>query len=476
MDNRSRRRFLHDVLCATASSATFGSMLGKLSLAQAATPGTLLGDDYRALVCINLAGGNDAFNMVVPRSSPHHATYAAARGPLALPQSGLLPINPIVPPSDGAQYGLHPRMGALRDLFEAGRAAIVANVGPLLYPITKAQYQAGSVPVPAQLASHSDQELLWQLPQARALEARLGWGGKLADLFFASNANPNLSMNISLGGENVYQAGAQVSPYFMSAWGVDSIWPVEGNSSRRAAFEALLGQTHAHPFERAYVQKIQRTRLLSAELGQALTTVPEDQAPFNAFDAAWASLPQPRDMPGIARDLKMIARMIALRDPLQMSRQIFYAYAGGYDTHGTQLVDHAELLEDLALALKTFYDVLASPQLALANQVTTFTSSEFGRSLFNNGDGTDHAWGSHHVVVGGAVNGRRIYGAMPSLIGNSDLNPDDTGYGQIIPKIAVEQYAATIAKWYGLSDTDRPIVFPHLDRFSSPSLGFMQGT
>lgn len=477
MANRSRRRFLHNALCATASSSAFAAMLGKLSLAQAAvSPRALQGTDYRALVCVYLAGGNDSFNMVVPRDNAHYTTYAATRGPLALAQGSLLPINPVVPPSDGAQYGLHPRMAALRDLFEAGNAALVANVGPLLYPITKAQFQNGSVPAPVQLASHSDQELLWQLPQAEALAARLGWGGKLADLFHATNVNQNLSMNVSLGGENVYQAGADVSPYFMSAWGVDTMWPVEGNPARRAAFEALLAQPHAHPFERAYVGKIERTRLLAAEVGQALMTMPEAQAPFNAFDQAWAALPQPREMPGIARDLKMIARMIALRGNLQMTRQIFYVEVGGYDTHATQLVDHAELMEDLALALKTFYAVLSSPQLALSNQVTTFTASEFGRSLFNNVDGTDHAWGAHHIVVGGAVNGRRIYGAMPSLLGNSDTNPDDTGYGHIIPRIAVDQYAATIAKWFGLADSDRALMFPNLSRFSTPSLGFLQGT
>ncbi len=474
MTDRDRRRFLRTALCATASSAAFGSMFGKLSLAHAATaPHLLLGDDYRALVCVYLYGGNDSFNMVVPRDTSHYNTYAATRGPLALARNDLLALNPTVPPSDGAQYGLHPRMGALRDLFESGRAAIVANTGPLLYPVTKAQYQSGSVAVPAQLASHSDQEVLWQLPQAETLGARLGWGGKLADIFFASNSNPILSMNVSLGGENVYQAGAQVSPYFMSSYGVEAMWPVGYPSSRRDAFDALLAQSHAHVFERAYVGKINRTRAVSAQVGAALDTLPENQSPYTAFEAAWANLPSPRDMPGIGRELRMIARMIALRSTLQMTRQIFFVGVGGFDTHATQLVDHAELMEDLAIALKTFHDVIGSASINLASKVTTFTASEFGRSLFVNGDGTDHAWGAHHVVVGGAVNGRRIYGTMPSLIGNSNTNPDDTGYGQIIPTQSVDQYAATLAKWYGLADSDRAIMFPNLARFPSPNLGFM---
>lgn len=474
MTDRSRRRFLNQALTATASSAAFGSMFGKLSLAHAATaPHLLQGSDYRALVCVYLAGGNDSFNMLVPRDTPHYNTYAATRGPLALPQAGLLPITPLVAPSDGAQYGLHPRMGALRDLFTAGDAAIIANTGPLLYPITRAQYQSGSVPAPAQLASHSDQEVLWQLPQAETLGARLGWGGKLADIFFASNSNPILSMNISLGGENVYQAGAQVSPYFMSSYGVDSIWPVSYPSSRRDAFNALMAQSHGHAFERAYVGKIERTRAVSAQVAAALEAMPEDQAPFNAFPAAWANLPTPRDMPDIGRELRMIARLIALRGTLEMTRQIFYVGVGGFDTHATQLVDHGELMEDLAIAMKTFSEVMASPTFNLGDKVTTFTASEFGRSLFNNGDGTDHAWGAHHVVVGGAVNGQRIYGTMPSLLGDSNINPDDTGYGQIIPTLAVDQYAATLAKWYGLADSDRSLMFPNLGRFASPNLGFM---
>ena len=474
MTDRSRRLFLRNALCATASSAAFGSMYGKLSLAHAATvPHLLLGSDYRALVCIYLSGGNDSFNMLVPRDTPHYNTYAATRGALALPQAELLAINPTVAPSDGAQYGLHPRMGGLRDLFESGRAAIVANTGPLLYPTTKAQYQNESVPVPAQLASHSDQEVLWQLPQAEASGARLGWGGKLADIFFANNGNPNLSMNISLGGENVFQAGAQVSPYFMSRYGVDSIWPIENPGTRRAAFDALMAQSHAHAFERTYVTKLQRARLVSAEVGAALDTMPANQAPFNAFDTAWTNLPAPRATPDIGRELQMIARMIALRGTLQMTRQIFFVDIGGFDTHGTQLVDHAELMEDLSVALKTFHDVMASAQMNLANKVTTFTASEFGRSLFINGDGTDHAWGAHHIVVGGGVNGRRIYGTMPSLLGDSDVNPDDTGYGQIIPTTAVDQYAATLARWYGLADTDRALMFPNLSRFAASNLGFM---
>jgi uncharacterized protein (DUF1501 family) len=473
MNNKSRREFIRNTLCATAASALFPSMLGKLSLAQAAVGPRLLGGDYRALVCVFLWGGNDSFNMIAPRSNPHYGVYAGTRGALAVPQNQLLAINPTVAPSDGAQYGTHPAMAGLRDLFEAGKAAIVSNAGPLLYPITAAQYNDGSVPTPAQLYSHSDQQQFWQTPSAD-LGGRYGWGGKLADLFFATNPNPLLSMNISLDGENVYQAGEQITPYFMSPGGAESIWPLDGswNAQRTAAFDAMQNATLAHPFQRAYVQKMRRTRDIAAQMTVALAGFPEDGAPFNQFPQAWSSLPTPREMPWIGHQLRMVARIIAAQNALQMQRQIFLVGMGGFDTHASQLVDHPVLLEDLALALKTFYNVTNSAQLNLANKVTAFTSSEFGRSLSINQDGTDHAWGGHQIVVGGAVNGQRIYGQLPSLAATG--NPDDTGYGQIIPKISVDQYAATLAKWFGLSDTDRALVFPNLSRFSTPDLGFMQ--
>jgi uncharacterized protein (DUF1501 family) len=472
MTNKHRREFLHKALCATASSAAFGSLMGKFSLAQASIPGVLGGTDYRALVCVFLYGGNDSFNMLLPRDNSHYNTYSATRQGLAIPQGQILPLSPTVAPSDGGQYGLHPKMAGLKSLFDTGKAALVSNVGPLLYPINKTQYENESVPVPAQLFSHSDQQLLWQTPTADTVE-RMGWGGRLADLFFATNPNPLLSMNISLDGENVYQAGVQVSPYFMSPYGAEAIWPVTDetyNARRRTTFDALMNASYAHPFQRAYVQKVKRSRDIQVQITNALLGAPGDQAPYSAFDTAWAATG--REVPYIARQLQMVARIIGVRSALGMRRQIFFVSAGGFDTHDTQLADQAELMEDLSLSLKTFYDVINSTQINLASSVTTFTASDFGRTLSSNGDGTDHGWGSHHVVVGGAVNGNRIYGALPSLLANN--NPDDAGYGQIIPTTSVDQYAATLATWYGVDATQRATLFPNLGRFATPSLGFMQ--
>lgn len=492
-----RRELLHRSLMGACASAAFMSIPGKLTMAQAAAaPRTLLGSgtDYRALVCLYLYGGNDCFNMIIPRDSAY-SVYAATRTNLAIAQNTLLALNPTTAPIGGGQFGLHPAMTGLQSLFNSGRAALVANAGPLVRPVNKTSYQQAGTLLPAQLFSHSDQTVLWQTPRADAT-TRTGWGGRLADIFAASNQNQVLSMNVSLEGENVFQAGLQVSPYFMSSYGVEQLENINtggancgpvGNYNRRRCltFNALQTQSYAHPFERAYVEKTQRTIAVSAQVRAAITPYPANDVMFrpfwDAFGLAWSpnnnSLPE---LPYLAAQLLMVARVIRARSTLQMSRQLFFAGIGGFDTHDDQLPNHAELMGDLSQAIKAFYDVMASPAFNLSNQVTTFTASEFGRTLTNNGDGTDHGWGGHHLVVGGAVNGGRIYGRMPNL-GPSASNPDDAGYGQIIPQLSVDQYAATLCKWYGLSDADRADIFPNLQYMTGsmlsiqgPDLGFMQ--
>ncbi len=454
----NRRQALKHMLCASASSALFTALAGKLSLAQAATRSSrrLLGDDYRALVCVFQYGGNDALNMLVPRDAAGYATYSTSRSGLALPQANLLQLSPSVPPSGGGSYGLHPGMQGLQSLFNTGKAAILANVGPLQYPITKAQYQAGSVPVPAQLFSHSDQQVLWQMPTAEAADRR-GWGGRLADLFFSSNPNQQLSMNISIDGENVFQSGNSIVPYFVGQDGVDGIYFVNQepwNAPRRAVFEALRDASYSHAMQREYANRVRRAMDNETMVNAALSGAPPLTVTFP--DSS------------LGRQLRMVARLISSRDALQMNRQIFFVAQGGYDTHAAQLADHPGLLSDLSASMSAFYAAMGS--LGVGSQVTAFTASDFGRTLTINGDGTDHGWGSHHFVVGDAVQGGRIVGQMPNLTVGG---PDDADWGQIIPTLAVDQYAATLATWYGLSDSDRALVFPNLSRFNSPNLGFM---
>jgi len=496
MSTMKRREFIRRSLCATAGSAAFASMLGKLEIAQAqsGTRGTLLGasPDYRALVCIYLYGGNDCFNTVVPRDGAY-ATYAATRGSIALPQSSLLPLTTAQAPEGGGLYGLHPAMSGLQSMFNSGRAAIVANAGPLVRPVNKALYQTPGTPLPPQLFSHSDQTVVWQTPRADT-SARTGWGGRLADIFAGDNQNQTLSMNVSLDGDNVFQAGIDVSPYFMSSQGVESIGPVntgaancadggQGWNRRRClTFNALLNRQYAHPFQRAYADKVKSTMAVSAQLQAALALAPDNDPVYRPFWDAHGLPWNPANLvalPRLAGQLLMIARVMRVRSQLEMSRQLFFAGIGGFDTHDTQLADHPALLADLSQSVKAFYDVLNAPAFAIGDRVTAFTASEFGRTLTNNGDGTDHGWGGHHFVFGNAVRGARIYGRMPNLSA-AESNPDNAGWGQIIPTLSVDQYAATLASWYGLSTADRADIFPNLQHMTGsllsiagPDLGFM---
>jgi uncharacterized protein (DUF1501 family) len=331
-----RRDFIRRCLTATAGSAAFGSLFGKLALANAAPQRTLLGgrgaQQYRALVCIYLYGGNDCFNMVVPRDAGH-AVYAATRTNLAVAQAQLLPLNALAGPVNGGLFGLHPEMPGTQAMFAAGRAAIIGNVGPLVRPVNKASYQLPGTPLPAQLFSHSDQTVLWQTPRADT-SARTGWGGRLADIFGADNSNPILSMNISLAGENVFQAGLEVAPYFMSTSGVQQINNVntgaagcaDGGSNwnrrRCLTFNALLNQDHAHPFQRAYAGKMRSTLATSAELAAALEQFPASNPVFAPFwtenGLIWSASNAPA-LPRLAAQLLMIARVIQARNVLGMS-------------------------------------------------------------------------------------------------------------------------------------------------------------
>ncbi|GIX33776.1 MAG: hypothetical protein KatS3mg125_1732 [Lysobacterales bacterium] len=481
MRRSDRREFLRQALHGLVGSAAFGSVFGKLFLAQNAVAGqrTLLGTDYRALVCIFLEGGNDAFNTVLPRDPATHAQYAQTRSFLAVPLGSVVPINPISGPLNGGTWGLHLDLSGVAELFEQGRAAIVANVGPLVRPTNKQLYNQRGHPLPPQLFSHSDQTVVWQTPRADT-RTRLGWGGRLADIFHATNPNQVLSMNVSLAGENVFQAGEVVLPYFVSPDGVERISAIAtsqpncgpANDWRRRrclTFRALLDLPHAHVFERAYADLTRRAMATSEQVLAALEAFPRNDPAYRPF---WerASLPWNPDnlatLPSLSAQLLMIVRLIRARSMLGMVRQLFYARLGGFDTHGDQLNQHPPLLSQFSQAVRAFQEVLDN--LGLAQLVTTFTASEFGRTLTVNSSGTDHGWGGHHFVFGGAVRGRRIYGRMPSLVAQN--NPDDAGWGQIIPTLSVDQYAATLAKWFGLSDADRDLMFPNLIHMSGPIL------
>ena len=394
----------------------------------------------------------------------------------------------IVELRDGQEFPLAPAMPELAGLFNSGNAAVVANVGSLLYPTTQADYQNGTVPTPSQLFSHDDQTNQWMTSRSDDANAN-GWGGRIADLLYSSNAG-QVPMSITLSGQNRFQRGSIVNQFTVDSWGASCAasgdpdcgpfsvttmsylgsgpesWLLPWNdpnvvANDTTAYSALIQSgTQMHVLERAYADAATRTiansTLINGALnGVTLTTVFPDT--------------------DLGNQLAAVAMLIKVRQALGMSRQIYFVAVGGYDTHSTQLTDQTANLTDLSQGLAAFYN--ATVELGIADGVTAFTASDFGRSLAVNADGTDHGWGGHHVVVGGGVRGQRFYGAMPSLAqyddNNPGSNPDDTGYGQIIPKQAVDQYAATLASWFGVDASSVNDIFPNLGRFPSSDLGFM---
>jgi uncharacterized protein (DUF1501 family) len=412
--------------------------------------------DYKALVCLFLNGGNDANNLIVPNDSSGYAAYAAARGALALPQSALLGIKPKT--TDGRAWALHPSMPELQGLFGQGKLALMTNVGTLAAPTTKAQYNARSVPLPLQLFSHNDQQVEW-MSSIPDKPFTTGWGGRLADLTNAFNQNNSISMAISLNGQNSFQVGRNVAQFSIGTSGVvqltgSSTTPNTLNYVRTKAQNDLLAAQNSNLFETAFGGATSNSIADSALLATVLSGNPPFTATFPTSS--------------LGQQLKMIARMIGAAPQLGLKRQIFFARLGGWDLHDQQLNAHASLLGDVSKSLAAFYQ--ATSELNVANSVTTFTASDFGRTYNTNGDGSDHGWGSHHLVLGGAVKGGDLYGRMPDLTING---PDDTGRGRWIPTTSVDEYSATLASWFGVSATDLPVVLPNIGRFAKPNLGFM---
>ncbi len=453
----SRRAFLRRSACAALGATGLVSQLATLRLLLAASSASAQstdGNDYKALVCVFLYGGNDANNVIVPRDTSAYAAYAQARQNLAIPNAQLLPITPAA--GDGRTFGLHPSLPELQGLFAANRLAIVANVGTLLAPTSRDQYLAKTVEVPPQLFSHADQSVQWQtaLP---ASGSHSGWGGRTADLLRALNRSENLAMNISVAGTNTFQAGDQTTQFQVGADGVLALVDNDGSSAsatRNQALGSLLALEHRNLFAAGYSDVMSRALTANARLASALANATPPQTVFPQRD--------------LANQLRMVARLIKAGPSLGFRRQIFFCAADGYDLHGAQLATHAMLLGELSEALDAFYRTTV--EFGVADQVTTFTASDFGRTLTSNGQGSDHGWGSHHFVLGGAVQGGQIYGTFPDL---TLSGPNDAGDGRWIPTMAVDEYAATLATWFGVGAADLPTVLPNIGRFAQPNLGFL---
>ena len=473
----NRRQFL-GACCAAVSATGMLSTLAQLRVMGAvASPdnGPLgppragaLPPDYKALVCLFLAGGNDANNMIVPFDTAGYNAYAsvAGRGAIALPQNQLLGINPAT--GDGRGWGLHSSMNAdvagtnntgLKSLFDEGKMALIGNVGTLVVPTTKAQYNARSVPLPPQLFSHNDQQVEWQ-SSVPDKPFSTGWGGRLADLTNAFNGSSTVSMSISLNGQNSFQVGRNVVQFSVNQNGAIALSGSSTNATNAAGLRTraqndLLAQANGNLFETAFAGMTSRAISDSAMLSSILSGNPPFTTGFSNS--------------GLGQQLRTIARLIAAAPQLGLKRQIFFARIGGWDLHDAQLGAHANLFADVSRNVAALYRTTV--ELGCADQVTTFTASDFGRTYNTNGDGSDHGWGSNHFVVGGAVKGGDIYGKMADL---TIRGPDDAGTrGSWIPTTSVDEYSGTLASWFGVSPTNLPVVLPNIGRFAKPNLGFL---
>lgn len=527
---KTRRDFIRQASCAAVGTMALTNTIRDLRLINAAVAQTgLTGTSpYKALVCIFLAGGNDANNWIVPTDTTTYNQYTAIRQNLTLPSGSLLPLfqaNGTTPYTDAAghTYGFHPACPQLQTLFTEGKLATVLNVGTLVRPTTRAQYLANTrFYTPPQLFSHSDQVTQWQtsIPDA---PPTTGWGGRVADLLDA-NANPsgNISMSVSLNGSNTFEVGNLVSQYQVSTNGAISATGnlMTNNGARVRALKSILGLPSSNLQRTAYGNVMSSAVTIADLLNTSNATSLDPTDSPNSYTTQSAAAPwrwntgltgiytvnAPASAPlspvsvtskwptgtnggfpntTLGTQLKMVARLIAARGPtaFNMTRQIFFCGVGGYDTHTSQVSvngtdqptnpagAHYSLLAEVSKCMFAFQR--AMEQLGLGNQVTAFTASDFSRTLPTNSQGSDHGWGSHHLVMGGAVNPvstTRTYGKLPTFALNG---PDDTGLGRWIPTVAVDQYSATLAKWFGVDITNIGAVFPNVGRFATADLGFM---
>jgi uncharacterized protein (DUF1501 family) len=444
------------------------------------------GGSYKALVCVFLYGGNDYANTLVTYDDPSYNLYSTIRaggagqtaGGIALAKSALTPtlLAPTVTPVDvlgqNRQYALHPSMTGMAGLFNAGQAAVQFNVGPLVVPLTRNQYISSNrslYPLPPQLFSHNDQQSVWQSSSPEG--SKIGWGGNIGDLALAGNIKSVFTC-MSVTGNAVFLSGDTALQYQVSTNGAIKITPatassVYGSSAVSTAINGLIQQPRMQALEREYNLVTKRAIEAEVTVTQALAgTVTTPLATVFPTDT-------------LSQQLKMVARLIKGQATLGATRQVFFVSLGGFDLHDNLIAQHPALMQRVSDAMTAFYN--ATVEMGVANNVTAFTASDFGRTLASNGDGSDHGWGSHHFVVGGAVNGKAFYGTPPTVsVGNSTTDLVDqshVGQGRLLPSTSVDQYAATLAKWFGVADAELPGILPNLANFGGAAypvnLGFM---
>ena len=412
--------------------------------------------DYKALVCIFLYGGNDYGNTLVPYDQTNYNAYATIRQTIATPRDQLTAtlLNPVVALPSGRQMALAPQLSPLMPIFNAGHLGVLSNIGTLVQPTTLAQYKAQSVPLPPKLFSHNDQQSVWQASTPEG--AISGWGGRLGDLFMNSNGNSTFTC-INVSGNAVFMSGKQAVQYQLSTNGAVAINGITkamyGSQACADAMRSLITAQRSHWMEQELNRVVSRSVSAQSIVSTALAGLPALKTPFNTANS-------------LAAQLQMVAKLIAARSSLGASRQVFFVSLGGFDLHDFLPDQHPTLLTNIGSAMASFHDAMV--EIGANNQVTAFTASDFGRTLTSNGDGSDHGWGSHHFIMGGAVKGARIFGQLPSVSING---PDDVGQGRLLPTTAVDQLGATLASWMGVSATNLPLVMPQIANYSVRDLG-----
>lgn len=480
-ERHTRRAFLRRSAQLALTGAALPTALNLAAIGEAAA---FNATDYKALVCVFLFGGSDYANTVVTYDNASYDAYSLIRGGgagrtaggVALGQADLTPtlLTPAVPLPDGRQYALHPAMGGLAGLFNSGAAAVQLNVGPLVVPLTRTQYSGGNrtlYPLPPKLFSHNDQQSVWQSSSPEG--SKVGWGGQIGDLALSSNGT-SLFTCVSVTGNAVFLSGDSALSYQVSTGGAVSIncvnqSQVYSSPTVKAAMVQLTQQASTHTLQNEYNRVTARAIGSASAINSAIAAYPVTNAPFSSFPSGNS----------LADQLRMVARLIAARDSLGAKRQVFFVSLGGFDLHDNLVAQQATLLGRVSDAMTSFHNAMVS--LGVGDKVTAFTASDFGRTLSSNGDGSDHGWGSHHVVVGGAVRGQAFYGKAPPVsVGNSTTDANDqwhVGNGRLLPGTSVDQYAATLARWFGVSDTELAGILPNLGHFGGSDypldLGFM---
>ncbi len=480
--DHTRRAFLRRSAQLAFTGAALPTALNLAAMGEAAA---FNATGYKALVCVFLNGGNDNWNTVVPYDDANHALYSGIRGSVSIGKAALANtvLTPTTALAGGRQFALHPVMTGLKDLFNAGQAAIQLNVGPLVVPVTRTQYDGANralYPLPPKLFSHNDQQSIWQSSSPEG--STIGWGGNIGDLALQSNGGSSLFTCVSVTGNAVFLSGDQALAYQVSPKGAVKINSVTndvfGSAAVKNAMRDLVQQARTDVLENEYNRVTTRSVAAESSVNGSIGGTAAAATANTGEFAPFAGIPTNNNL---APQLKMVARLIAARTSMSTKRQVFFVSIGGFDLHDNLVAGHITNMTRVSEAMTAFYRTTAN--LGVAGDVTAFTASDFGRTLTSNGDGSDHGWGGHHFIVGGAVKGKAFYGTPPPISVGDGSGAEDqwhVGQGRLLPSTSVDQYAATLGSWFGVEPNELAGILPNLGNFGAPkavdyptNLGFL---